>query len=510
MTKTKCLCLSTLLLFAVPALSQLSSPQAITGEYIVKFKNKTSMNRGLKLIGKAGADISVKSVFAGSQLLHIKVNSESERKALAADPEVAFIEPNYILSVNPIDLSSLGSPPSSTDDYTQSSANVQVKNSWAIQKPYNQGDKIVVAIIDTGLDRNHLLFKDSGSIWENLAEKNGTPSLDDDGNGLVDDINGWNYVNQSSNINDNNNHGTHVAGIVLGVGQDIFVSSVRESKIRIMALKFLDSTGSGTTSSAISAIEYAVNKGARVINNSWGGPSYSQSLDEAYAAAYNAGVVIVSAAGNSGTDNETTPMYPANFNTPSNISVLAATDTDTRASFSNYGATTVNVGAPGNSITSSVSGTGCIVPGCFQKMSGTSMAAPFVAGLAALALREAPQLSAYQIRSLILSSVDIIPALSGKVSTGGRVNAYKAIVEAKAQVATAPWAPSYSLASNRSPASVASNNGNAAGCGLVKAVDGVNNGGSGGAGAIVNILLLLMPLLVLGKLGTSSFLKDLV
>lgn len=510
---------------ALPALSQLSTPQAVSGEYIIKFKNKTSVSRGLKVVGKMGGGVSVKAVFAGSDMMHVKLSSASERAALLANPDVAFVEPNYILSVNPVDVGALGVPPEDSDRYTQSDANVKVRDSWSIQKPYNEGSKTVVAVIDTGLDRNHLLFKDSGSIWENMAEKNGSPGVDDDHNGLVDDINGWNYVSNNSNVNDDNHHGTHVAGIVLGVGQDIFASPVRESKIKIMALKFLDASGSGSTSSAISAIEYAISKGARVINNSWGGPSYSQALHEAYVAAYNASVVMASAAGNSATNNDVSLMYPANFDSPNNISVLATTDSDNKASFSNYGATTVNIGAPGFAIISSVPGAGCSAPGCFQVMSGTSMAAPFVAGLAALAVREAPQLSAYQIRGIILGSVDIKSGLAGKVSTGGRVNAYKAIIDAQAQAATPAWSPGYSIGTSaRNPASDGGGGGGggsspAAGCGLVKAViDGSSGGGGFGGGGffpagfsinffmhlLMLLLMLLAPVLIAVNLRLKS------
>lgn len=401
-----------LFLFSAAANGQLSSPQAVSGEYIVKYKNRGGVSAGLKIFTKNQSGVAVKTVFAGAQMMHVKVNSESARDSLYSNPDVEFVEPNYILSVNPVDLSALGSAPLPSDSYSQSSANTQVRDSWNIQKPYDQGTKTIVAVIDTGLATSHLLFQDSGSIWENSAEKNGVPGVDDDGNGYIDDVNGWNFVNNTPNIADDNNHGTHVAGIVLGVGQDVFATPVRESKIRLMTLKFLDGSGNGTTASAVNAIYYAVSKGAKVINNSWGGPSYSQSLHEAYAHAYNNGVVIVSAAGNSNTNNDVTPMYPANIDSPNNISVISTTSSDVKSSFSNFGATTTHVAAPGSSILSSVPGTGCLAPGCFQMMSGTSMASPFVAGLAALVVREAPQLSAYQVRSIVLASVDTFVLLS--------------------------------------------------------------------------------------------------
>src|SRR3989344_7559463 len=160
------------LFIAIPSLAQLNGPQAISGEYIVKFKNKTSVSSGLRTVNKMGSSVSVKAVFAGSQMMHLKVDSESARDALYANPDVEFIEPNYILSINPVEVGVLGSAPLPGDEYSQSNSNVQVTESWGIQKPYDQGTKTVVAVIDTGLDTDHLLFKDSGSIWENSTEKN--------------------------------------------------------------------------------------------------------------------------------------------------------------------------------------------------------------------------------------------------------------------------------------------------------------------------------------------------
>jgi thermitase len=496
-----------LTLLALPSYAQVNGEQAVAGEYIVKFKKKSGVGAGLKMVNKLGSSVAVKTVFAGSGMMHLKVNSEAAKNSLYSNPDVEFIEPNYILSVNPTEQSALGSPPEPSDSYIQSGSDsrTRVTDSWNIQKPYDQGSKVVVAVIDTGLDVNHLLFKDSGALWENAAEKNGTPGVDDDGNGFVDDLHGWNFNQNNANVYDDNDHGTHVAGIVLGVGQDVVASPVRESKVRIMALKFLDANGSGSTSAAVNAIYYAVQSGAKVINNSWGGSAYSQSLHEAYTYAHNNGVVIVSAAGNSNSNNDNVSMYPANLDTPNNISVAASDDNDNKASFSNYGISRVDLAAPGVRILSAVPGSGCISPGCFQMMSGTSMAAPFVAGIAALVLREAPQLSSYQVKSLIMASVNGVSALSSRVATGGRVNVYNAISSAISAASTPNWNPSYSpdYKSTRSIASEADGAASPAGCGLVKAFveSGAGRGGGGGLGGqIVDLFLvlsvLLMPLVV--------------
>lgn len=490
---------------AEKAFAQVAGPQVVAGEFIVKMKSKKGMpansnlDAGMKIIHKLGAGVQVKQAFWGSEMMHIKSNSSASIDTLRANPDVEFVEPNYVLSVDPIDVVPLGVAPGGADDYSQSDSNVQVKESWAVGKPYNEGTKPIVAIIDTGLDTSHKLFSDSNAVWVNSAEKNGLPGVDDDGNGYVDDVYGWNYVANSANVYDDDNHGTHVAGIILGVGQDILAYPVRESKIRIMPLKFLDANGSGSTANAVSAMYYAVNMGAKVINNSWGGSSYSRALHEAYTYAYGHGVVIASAAGNSNLNNDLFPMYPAGIDTPNNIAVAATTDSDTKASFSNYGAT-VPVAAPGVAIISSVPGGGCLFAGCFQMMSGTSMASPFVAGLAAMILREAPQLSAYQVRSVILATVDVIPSLNGRVSTGGRVNALKAVESAKSQAATPAWSPDYSpvYKADRSPASSSSQAPAPTGCGLVKAILDDSNGSGGGSvgGAIIVLSMILLPILV--------------
>ncbi len=504
-----------LMMISLPSLAQ---TQVVSGEYIVKFKsqpvpedsssdkfsaggrkaalkarafaNKVAADRGQKIIQNLG-EMRVRRKFEQAGMMHLDQVSAAKLSLLEVHPDVEFIEPNYVLSLDPNEdsggQSAQGVAPGATDSYGQSgAAQTQVTDSWAVAKPYNQGIKPIVAVVDTGVDIRHAVFANSNSIWENSAEKNGVSGVDDDSNGYVDDINGWNFVANSGSMYDDKNHGTHVAGIILGVGQDILKVPVREAKIKIMPLKFLDANGSGTTANAINAIYYAVNNGAKIINNSWGGTSYSRSLHDAYKFAYDNNVVLVSAAGNSGVNIDSTPMYPASYDTPSNISVGSSTSSDQRSYFSNYSSSLVHLFAPGSSITSTIPGAHCnieanIYANCFQSLSGTSMAAPFVAGLAAMIVREATQLSAYQIKGIVLGSADLTTALNNLAAVEGRANALRAINQAKSAVATASWLPSYSPVYKLDSSSVAASEasgGGGGGCGLVKFVSSSTSTGS--------------------------------
>lgn len=518
-----------ILVFVSPSIYAESDPRpARAGEYIVKMRapssNGESQNqkvmglaqasqKGLSMVAAMGKTVRVMHNIPSTAMMHIKTDNKNQIDYLKHHPDVEFVEPNYILSAGPTEVSPLAVPPNSQDYYSQSYSAVKVTESWDIAKAYNNAtSKTIVAVIDTGLDYTHGVFSDSNGLWINQGEipSNG---IDDDGNGYVDDIRGWNFFGRNNNVMDDNEHGSHVAGIVLGTGMDILENPIRESRIQIMPLKFLDQNGSGSTSDAIIAMTYAVNNGAKVINNSWGGGSYSRALHEAYTYAYNSNVVIVSAAGNDGNNIDSIPMYPAALDTPSNITVASTTDSDYLSSFSNYSVQgIVHVAAPGSSILSSVppKGFSCSYPGCFKYMSGTSMAAPFVAGLAALAIRESPQLSAYQIKGVVLGSVDYKVSLNNRVQTSGRVNALKSIQGAVSNAATAAWTPSYSPDYKVDSRGVASESGGGGGCGMVQAL-GTSAGGSAsgfGVADFLNILAILvmmfLPVTYAVKLRTQK------
>ena len=274
---------------------------------------------------------------------------------------------------------------------------------------------IVVAVIDTGVDYNHEDL--APNMWRNPGEIPGN-GIDDDGNGYIDDVYGINAITGSGNPMDDHYHGTHCAGTIGGVGNNgVGVAGVCWN-VQIMALKFLDATG-GYTSDAIECIQYGVGNGARVLSNSWGGGGYEQALKDAIDAAGAAGVAFVAAAGNAGMNNDTTPNYPSNYDSANLIAVMSTDLNDVKSSFSCYGLTTVDLGAPGSSILS------CQPGNRYQSMSGTSMATPHVAGACGLLLSKNPMLSVADLKAALLATVD--PTLPGLCVSGGRMNVARAL-----------------------------------------------------------------------------------
>lgn len=279
---------------------------------------------------------------------------------------------------------------------------------------------VVVAVLDSGIQLDHPDLVDN--LWTNSGEIAGN-GLDDDGDGYVDDVNGWNFVaNTNSPIADDSHfHGTHVAGTVGATGNNGMGISGHAQVVKLMPLKFLGSDGSGYTSDAIKGIDFAIAHGAKIINNSWGSVSRSQSLSNAIARAEAAGILFVAAAGNSGLNNDRFGFYPANYPQSNVISVAASTSSDLLASFTNYGAKLVHIAAPGYQIYSTKNGNS------YQFMNGTSMATPLISGVLATMIAARPDLSPQQIKGALLSSVDVVDAMKDKLLWNGRVNAFNAL-----------------------------------------------------------------------------------
>jgi subtilisin family serine protease len=287
---------------------------------------------------------------------------------------------------------------------------------------------VIVAVIDTGVRYTHEDL--AANMWVNPGEVPGN-GADDDGSGYIDDVHGINTLTGTGDPNDDHflGHGTHVAGTIGALGDNgVGVAGVAW-RVQLMALKFIDTLGDGSISDAIICIDYARAHGADIINASWGSPAFtSQALRDAIASARDAGIIFAAAAGNGGDDNvgddnDVVPMYPASYDLDNIIAVAATTRSDDLADFSNFGATTVHLGAPGSPIGSCLNTSDSAYGG----LDGTSMAAANVTGVAALLRAHYPNESYQQIINRILQGVDPLPALAGRTITGGRLNAQKAL-----------------------------------------------------------------------------------
>ncbi|HEX9918239.1 MAG TPA: S8 family serine peptidase [Pyrinomonadaceae bacterium] len=300
----------------------------------------------------------------------------------------------------------------------KSGADVCATRAWAKTKGSR---KIVVAVIDTGVDYTHQDLQ--SNIWTRPASL--APYSDED-LGDFDDRHGFDASDNDGDPMDDNGHGTHCAGIIGAEGDNSDGIAGVNWEVEIMPLKFLGRNGSGTTKDAIECINYVVARkkagvDVRIISASWGSTARSRALGDAIKRAGDEGILFIAAAGNSSTNNDARPHYPSNYDLPNVLSVAALTRQDVLARFSNYGAKTVHIAAPGSEIMSTWPGNQ------YEEHSGTSMATPVVSGVAALILSVNPDLSVSDLRRRLLDTVDKLPALDGKVSSGGRVNAASAV-----------------------------------------------------------------------------------
>lgn len=424
--------------------------------------------------------------------------AEVQAKLSAADfaDKIEFAEPNYILNTtNPeIETFSGVTQLTAAEPY---STQLQFLNGQLTPIPENltplerNSIRPIIAIIDSGANINHESFTDADALWVNSGEipNNG---IDDDRNGFIDDYHGANFINNDGNLTDQTGHGTHVAGIALGVGHNIFdldqdanMFPADRAKVQLMILKFIGPNG-GATSDAINAIFYAVNKRAKVLNNSWGGSNYSRALEDAILFAYEQEVVFVAAAGNSSSNNDTKAIYPANYNLPNVISVAATNNADSLTSFSNFGLSSVDIAAPGSFILST---SNHLNNESFRTLSGTSMSSPMVAGVAGLMLYEKNSLKAHQIKNIIIQQADGASTLSGRLKNASRLNPNFAVAEAKI-TDPALTKPAFSRSFGSADAAEEAPK---AGCGLVK-LDTPNP--PKGPPPIVLLALLMLPLAV--------------
>lgn len=298
-------------------------------------------------------------------------------------------------------------------------AHLDALKAWATT---SGSSDVVVAVLDSGVDYTHPDL--IGNMW---MRPDSIPAYKDDELGNVNDLRGFNAADNRSDPMDDNGHGTHCAGIIGAEGNNNEGIAGINWNVQIMPLKFLGRGGFGTTKDAIEAINYAIDRkhngvNIRVINASWGSTSKSKALEDTIRAAGEEGILFVAAAGNNGTSNDKNPHYPSNYNLPNVISVASLDRTDNLSSFSNFGVKTVHIAAPGRDIVSTW------LNEDYREASGTSMATPYVAGTAALILAIEPGLSVEKLRERILKSVDKIDSVNGKVESGGRLNAAKALL----------------------------------------------------------------------------------
>ena len=404
-----------MLVIAAPAQA---APPAASGRLMVGFKKSVSTDRQQRLLAGLGGRISqrFKSI-RGGRLVVVRPRSGRAtgalRKRLARSSEVAYAEPDFFL---------FSSADKTPDDpfYALQYALIDSPDDHDIDAPTAWGTRsscAKVAILDTGIDTDHPDLK--SNVYKSEDKPNN--GKDDDKNGYVDDTYGLNVIKGKGSGEDDNGHGTHVSGIVAGRGNnDVGVSGTCWSS-KLLAVKFMNSKGKGSTSDAIAGIDYAVKQGFKIINCSFGSSSKSSSLHDAVDYAQNHNTLLVVAAGNDGENIDKHPLYPASYTDSNILAVAASTSEDGLADFSNFGSTAVDVAAPGDNIYSTYLGGG------YRTLSGTSMAAPYVAGVAALLRKQQSDATYGNLRYAIRHKVDKPPALNGKVAYDGRLNAEKAL-----------------------------------------------------------------------------------
>jgi subtilisin family serine protease len=392
---------------------------------LVQFRTDASDDQKDGCCRKVGLGaIDKYKIVDGLALIHVASGDPVAAMAdVLADPSVLRAGLNYLVSTQITPNDPLFGSTWGMNNTASQLNDIDAPQAWDL---YTGDPNYRVAVIDTGIDFNHPDLQ--GNIWVNPGEIAGD-GIDNDGNGYIDDVSGWNFVTNTNNPQDGNGHGTHVSGTIAAKGNNgIGVAGVAWNA-KIVPLKFLSDTGSGTTANAIKAIDYCTANGIKLSNNSWGGGLFDSLLLQAIT---NAGAVdhlFIAAAGNSALNIDVSLSYPASYNLSNMVNVASTANSGILSSFSNYGVGTVQVAAPGSNIFSTwpVALTVLGQPNGYNSISGTSMAAPHVTGLAALLRGKMPSWTATQVRSAILGSTKPLTALAGKVSREGIISAYNAL-----------------------------------------------------------------------------------
>ncbi|MFO1540870.1 MAG: S8 family peptidase, partial [Chloroflexota bacterium] len=415
-----------------------AAPRALPGRVIVGLRGWTGAAARADVMAAAGATASVALDGAEQRTFLLRIPRGRSVSATIARlerlPGVRFAEPDWKVRAQEVAddpyvtngslWGMYGGGTSPANAYGSGAV-----SSWAAGAIGSRS--VVVGIIDEGIDRNHPDL--AANIWTNPYETAGD-GIDNDGNGYVDDIHGWDFFYNDASVYDagEDSHGTHVAGTIGGLGGNgIGVAGVNW-RVTMISAKFLG-PGGGYISAAIAALNYLRDLKTRhgigivATNNSWGGGGFSQGMLDAIRAAGDAGILFIAAAGNSTSNNDSVGSYPSNYDCSRTlagaargydcvIAVASTTSTGGISSFSSYGATTVDLGAPGSSVWSTLPGN------TYGSYSGTSMATPHVTGAAALCAATASGISSGDIRNAVVGGAQPLASLAGKTVTGGRLD----------------------------------------------------------------------------------------
>jgi subtilisin family serine protease len=385
----------------------------------------------LRDLNRDGVDDKFKHVMGG-KLAQISLRKGADIhaaiKMISKHPAVKYAEPNYIVRAIGVpddpNFVSLWGMHNTGQSGGTADADIDAVEAWDIT---TGSSSVVVGVIDTGVDYNHPDLQ--ANIWTNPGEIAGD-GIDNDGNGVIDDIHGYNANANNGDPMDGNGHGSHVSGTIGAKGNNgVGVVGVNWD-VTIIGCQFLDASGSGSTAGAIACIDYMTNLkqnhgvDVKATNNSWGGGGFSQALKDSIDTAGDAGILFLAAAGNGASDNDVTASYPASYESDAVMAIASTDRNDNMSGFSQWGLTSVDMGAPGSAILSTVPGGG------YDTFSGTSMATPHVTGAAALVWSLNPDLSPVEMKELLMISGDANAALTGKTVSGTRLNVANALDQA--------------------------------------------------------------------------------
>jgi subtilisin family serine protease len=400
-------------LLVLPPTAHAAAGESVPNQLIVGFKSGTSSATQARVLDHLGGRRrrALSRIRAAAINPRSGISLDRLRKRLQDDPNVRYVEPDFVMRATK-------EPDDPQYDIQYALAEPGTGSISAPPVWDSKSSCTKVGVLDTGVQTDHPDLVDT--LYVNPADKPDN-NKDDDKNGWVDDNIGINLVAGKGDGEDDNGHGTHVSGIIAAKSNNGIGVSGTCWKGSIVPIKFMDSKGRGSTSDAADGIEYAIQRGLKIVNCSFGSSSKSSALQDAIDDAQDKGVLVVVAAGNDGVNIDKTPTYPASFTNSNILTVAASTSTDTLASFSNYGPDGVDVAAPGDNIRSTYLGS------TYKNLDGTSMAAPYVAGAAAL-LKAVDSGATYSdLRTALRKKVDKPSALNGKVVYDGRLNLQKAL-----------------------------------------------------------------------------------